>query len=276
MLLVSHGSHSAGWRRSLLAVEDAVRDELLRDRAIAGVRSAFMEYTEPSIATQLKAFDREQFTDVILVPLLLTVSSHSFDDIPTIVGVKRDALTSRQLPLEGIETYRPSARVAIAPLLDFPNVLGRNVVRRVSQLCGNPAEEGVVLVAYGDKEYEEEWKQLIDSIGEQLARELGIESVRHAWCGHLVSYKSEPTAAAIRDVLRSKKRAIVIPLLVGVDEMFQGKIIGGAVKSVGEKERVVYRPDAVLPDEDVNRWVVQISLELASKCGVRNAITPIE
>lgn len=144
VLLVSHGSRSDSWRKMLTDIEDAVRDDVLKDGRVARLRSAFMEYKEPSIATQMKAFDRDGCTEVVVVPLLLSVSSHSFDDIPTILGQKQDRRTSDTLRLEGIAIYRPKAHVTIAPLLDFPAVLEQNAVRRVRQMSRAPAEEGVV------------------------------------------------------------------------------------------------------------------------------------
>ncbi len=260
----------------MLDIEQSVRDEILKSDRVGQIRSAFMEYTEPSIATRLKEFDREGFTDIILVPLLLTVSSHSFDDIPTIIGQKQDHLTVNTLPLQGIEIYKPKSRVCIAPLLDFPAVLGKNIVRRVRQMSKEPAGEGVVLVAYGDKQYDEEWKRLLKKVGDEIKSETEVDCVRHAWCGHVVHYKSEPTATAIRDVLNKKQRAIVVPVLVGVDEMFQGKIIGEAIRSVRADDRIFYRHDAILPDENINRWVVDISLDLASKLTNQHATAPIE
>lgn len=260
----------------MLDIEQSVRDEILKGGRVGRIRSAFMEYTEPSIATQLKAFDQEGMADVILVPLLLTVSSHSFDDIPTIIGQKRDHLAANRLPLEGIEIYKPKARVSIAPLLDFPAVLGKNIVRRVQQMSKDPANEGVVLVAYGDKQYDDEWKHLLKKVGDEIKSETGVDCIQHAWCGHVVHYRSEPTATAIRDVLCKKQRAIVLPVLVGVDEMFQGKIIGGAIKEVNANERIAYRHDAILPDENINRWVVDISLELASKLTDQHATSQTE
>src|SRR5262249_53952994 len=88
VLLVSHGSRSETWRKSLLALEESVRPAILTNQSIAAIRTAFMEYTEPSIATRLKEFDAQNFTDVIVVPVFLTVSPHTFDDIPTIIGKK--------------------------------------------------------------------------------------------------------------------------------------------------------------------------------------------
>lgn len=258
VLIVCHGSHSAQWRQSLAAVVEEVRDDISRYDHVGAVELAFMEYTEPSIATNLKKFDEAGFGKVLIVPVLLTVSSHSFDDIPCIAGLKDDQATAEKLKLEGIDIYKARAQIEIAPLLDFADILEKNVIRRVRAMSTNPDEEGVVLVAYGDEQYNEEWTKMLERTGSTLKQELQIESCRHAWCGHVVRYKSEPTEAAIKEVLAEKKSAIVVPVLVAVDETFQGRIIGGAIKNVGAGERVQYRHDAILPDENVERWIVDV------------------
>ncbi|MCG8344324.1 MAG: CbiX/SirB N-terminal domain-containing protein, partial [Chlorobiales bacterium] len=90
VLLISHGSHSETWRNTLLKLEHNVREKVLVNPNVSGIKTAFMEYTEPSIATRLKEFDKEGYTDIVIIPILLTVSSHSFDDIPTIIGLKEN------------------------------------------------------------------------------------------------------------------------------------------------------------------------------------------
>ena len=260
VLLASHGSRSARWREMLLNVEHAVRDRVLADGSIAAVRTAYMEYTEPSIATRLEEFDNEGFSDVIVVPLLLTVSSHSFDDIPTICGLKSDAASLAMMQSEGIRTYKPRARVHLTALLDFPAMLENNVLRRVGKLSKTPASEGVVLVAYGDTEYDAEWVALMERLKKGLATNMGINCAAHAWCGHIAHYSKEPTKSAIAEVLKSRQQALVIPLLVAVDENFQHKIIGGAVQESGNAERITYLPDAILPDAKLDEWVVEVAL----------------
>lgn len=265
VLLVSHGSHSEQWRKMLLAIEDEVRQELLEGKLIAGAKSSFMEYTEPSIATRLKEFDEEGYSDIIIVPILLTVSSHSFDDIPVIAGQKEDHHTLETLKLEGTVIYRPRAKVTLAPLLNFPDVLEKNVARRVKEQSGDPQNEGIVMVAYGSEPYDEEWKELLTDVGEKVRERTGINASEYCWCGHIARYKSEPTEEAIKKILAVKETAIVIPVLVAVDETFQGKIIGGAVKNVDQNDRVRYRRDAILPDENINDWVIHISHKLAAE-----------
>lgn len=275
VLLISHGSRSKGWRDMVSAIGDEVKGDLQKDGTITDIRSAFMEYTEPSIATQLKKFDSEEYTDLIVIPLLLTVSSHSFDDIPTICGQKRDHATTENLKLEGIEIYKPKAKVHIAPLLDYPTVLEKNVVRRASQMSKDPGNEGIVLVAYGSKPYEEAWTEMIEKVGEKVKKKLNVDCTEYAWCGHIVHYKSEPTEKAIKKVLEQKKRALVIPILVAVDETFQGRIIGGAIKNVNAKDRIAYRHDSILPDKNINRWIVDISREIAAKLTDQNKVTSL-
>ena len=266
VLLVSHGSHSETWRNTLFELENNVRDTILQKGDVSGTKTAFMEYNEPSIATRLKEFDEEGYSDVILVPILLTVSSHSFDDIPTIIGLKDNPESMEMLKLEKIERYTPRANVHITPLLDFGKILRKNVLRRTRALSKNPADEGLVLIGYGSEPYEQEWTELFTSAAGYVAGETGVDTHSIGWCGHIVRYSPDSTAAAVNRVLAKKKTAIVIPSLVAFDENFQIRIIGGGIEKVeGHKERVLYKPDAILPDPEVERWVVDIGTEYVEK-----------
>ncbi len=260
VLLVNHGSRSATWRNALHTLEKDVRDPLSVDPSIKGIKTAFMEYTEPSIATQLKEFDREGFSDVIIVPIFLTVSSHTFDDIPTIIGAKEDPAALQQLKMEKIERYTPTARISIAPNLDFSQMLKSNILRRVLALSQRPKEEGLVLVAYGDATYEKEWIELLKNTADHVKERTGINFYSYAWCGHIAHYDPSRTTDAVTAVLEKKQRALVIPVLVAHDEMFQIKIIGGGIAKVKDHAtRVSYKPDSILPDNDIERWVVDIT-----------------
>lgn len=266
LLMVNHGSRSETWRNALLELEKRVKDTILNAGKIKGIKTAFMEYTEPSIATRLKEFDKEGYTDVIIVPVFLTVSTHSFDDIPTIVGLKEDPKSMETLKIEKIERYKPIANVHIAPLLDFTDVLQKNILRRTAALTRNGAEEALVLIAYGDHTYHKEWTDLLAKVGGYVQQNTGINSFAYGWCGHVASYSPDSTTVAIKRGLKDAKRAIVVPVLVAHDEMFQVKIIGdGIAKIPNSKEKVVYVADAILPDENVQNWVIDLAGKYADK-----------
>jgi hypothetical protein len=266
VLLVNHGSHSPTWRQALLDLELQVKDSLLNTNLIQGTKTAFMEYTEPSIATQLKAFDSEGYTDVIIVPIFLTVSSHSFDDIPTIIGQKEDPQSLETLKIEKIERYTPRARTHITPLLDFTDVLKQNILRRTRSLSRNPEQEGLVLIAYGDETYMKEWSDLMHQVGKYVQEHAGINAYSFGWCGHVARYNPDSTTVAIQRVLQQKQQALVVPVLVAHDEMFQIKIIGDGInKLASDKSRVTYIPDSILPDPVIEKWVIAIAKEYARK-----------
>ncbi len=266
LLMVNHGSRSETWRNALLDLEKRVTDTIIGAGKISGIKTAFMEYTEPSIATRLKEFDAEGYTDVVIVPVFLTVSTHSFDDIPTIVGLKEDPQSMETLKIEKIERYTAKASVHIAPLLDFTDVLQKNILRRAAALSKNAADESLVLIAYGDHTYNTEWTDLLTKVGGYVQEHTGIHGFAYGWCGHVASYSPDSTTVAIKRGLKDSRKAIVVPVLVAHDEMFQVKIIGdGIAKIPGSKEKVTYVADAILPDANVQNWVVDITGKLADK-----------
>lgn len=266
VLLVNHGSRSEMWRAGLLDLDERVRSRILEGGVVDDVRTAFMEYTEPSIATRLKELDEAGCTDVVVVPVFLTVSEHSFDDIPAIIGAKEDPKSIQILKSEGIERYRPRARTHQTGTLDFTDVVKENVLRRARALSVRPEEEGLVLIAYGDKTYDAEWASLLDAVSTHVRAHTGMIAHSRGYCGHVAEYSPEPTAAAIREVLKVAKRAVVVPVLVARDEMFQVQIIGDGIKLVADADtRVVYRADAILPDARIDDWVVQVSRDAAAR-----------
>lgn len=266
LLLVNHGSRSETWRNALLDLEKRVTDTIMGTGKIQAIKTAFMEYTEPSIATRLKEFDAEGCTDVIIVPVFLTVSTHSFDDIPTIVGQKEDPQSMETLKIEKIERFTPKAKVHIAPLLDFTDVLQKNLLRRATALSKNGAEESLVLIAYGDHTYNTEWTDMLNKVGAYVQQHTGIHGFAYGWCGHVASYSPDSTTVAINRGLKQAKKAIVVPVLVAHDEMFQVKIIGDGIAKVPDaKNKVAYVADAILPDQNVQNWVVGVTNEFADK-----------
>ena len=263
VLIVNHGSVAESWRNQLLEIENQIEAELVANPKITDVRTAFMEYTEPSIATRMKEFDEEGYDEVVVVPVFLTVSSHYSHDIPVIVGLSSDPKIKEQLKKEKIEVYRAKARVTIAPPLDYSSILKKNVARRVQALSTDAANEGVLLVAYGDQQYNQQWEEMVEEIGKYLKLKTGHEDIAYAWCGHLVHYSQEPTKNGILKLQELNDNVIVIPVLIANDPYFQEKIIQAAVDAISVDGNVKYIQDAILPDAPLNQWVKEIAVKTA-------------
>lgn len=267
VLLVNHGSHSETWRNMLLDIEDKVKGEILGNERIDEIKTAFMEYNEPSIATQLKWFDDNGYTDVILVPIFLTVSSHYSHDIPVIAGISSDPKITEELAKEKIEVYKAKARVTITPPLDFTTLLKKNIARRVEALSKDASNEAVLLVAYGDEQYNQQWEEMVEEIGKYLKVKTKHEMIAYSWCGHIVRYSSDPTTEGIAKLMEFEDNVIVIPVLVANDEHFQGEIIQNGVDAAENASKVMYKQDAILPDKNINQWVIDITNETLKTIG---------
>ncbi|MBN1928374.1 MAG: cobalamin biosynthesis protein CbiX [Chlorobiaceae bacterium] len=268
VLLVNHGSRSSGWKQNLLELERRVAPRIRAIDGIDTLSTAFMEHTEPSISTALKALDSNGYSDIIVIPLFLSTGAHVFDDIPTIIGKKENPATLEQMRLEGIERYLPSARTHLSGPLDFSELLAKNVARRAGTMSDDPSREGLVLVGYGSEPFREAWERTFEKTGRQACKEGGFAGFTTAWCGHVAHYSPDSTSAAVGRILKQHDRAIVIPLLVSFSERFQIDIIGQGVASVAENgRRVRYRPDAILPDPDLDAWIVSTTKTIAE--GIR-------
>jgi len=262
ILLINHGSEQKAWRDMLVDVEKAVDDKLLALPNVAGVKTAFNEYTEPSIATQMKAFDDEGYDEVIALPLFLTVGGHTNSDLPNGLGLKNDKDVLESLPKEGVPVYRPRARVTLLQTIDATEFLKVNILRRTKALLDanntDGSNVGVTLAAYGDAGFNQQWEELMTELGAHLKENLDIDIVNSAWSGHLVNYSIEPTKKAINQILEEKEKNVLISVYVAYDYMFQKDIIGEAGRQSIRPDDVLYNePEAILPDENLNNWVVQ-------------------
>lgn len=260
VLLVNHGSRQKAWRDMLVDVEKATKERLLALPNIKGVKTAFNEYTEPSVAAQMKAFDDEGYDEVIVLPLFVTVGGHTNSDIPNLVGLKNDPKALEMLPKDGVPVYRPRARVTLLETIDSTDLLKSNILRRVKSLLkdGDGKDYGVTLAAYGDNQFNQQWEALMAELGRHLKENVGIDTINYAWSGHLVNYSIDPTRKAVNQILAEKKKDIVISVYVAYDYMFQKDVIGeGVRKSVRPQDVLYNETEAILPDENLNNWVVE-------------------
>jgi hypothetical protein len=110
----------------------------------------------------------------------------------------------------------------------------------------------------------------MEAIAAHVLAQTGMRSFSYGWAGHIARYDPAYTTRAVEQVLRERQRAVVVPVLVAFDEMFQIDIIGKGIARVPDAaRRVAYVPDAILPDESVTTWVVKTVNEMAADLASR-------
>ena len=80
-----------------------------------------------------------------------------------------------------------------------------------------------------------------------------------------MNYSIDPTRDAVNQVLAEKDKSIVISVYVAYDYMFQQDIIGEATRKCDRPQDVLYvEKEAILPDSNLNNWVVDSVDEVLS------------
>ena len=85
IVLFGHGSRDALWRKPIEAVAAQVR---ALDPSVA-VRCAYLELTEPNLATTVDALMAEGIQSITIVPMFLGVGKHAREDLPLLLVALR-------------------------------------------------------------------------------------------------------------------------------------------------------------------------------------------
>ena len=238
---------------------EEVTGPLLQEPEIEAVEVAFLTAASPSIADQMRKFDAAGYANAIVVPLFLqSESSRTNNYLQYLIGIRSQAQALKQLKNEGYDIYFPNLRVNVTPALDEGNLLKKNVLRRVKELQGDDSGDdmAIVLVGYGDQQFGSQMEVMMENIGRYLKIKTDIDTVAYAFCGELVDYSGEPIVEVIKEVFALEDEILLVPVLLGIDDMLQVNTIQAAVNAVDIQSKIRYRQDSILPDPEVNEWVI--------------------
>lgn len=96
IILFGHGSRDPLWRRPM----DAVAALLAAQGPLVPVRCAFLELTEPDLATATGELVAQGVTAITIVPMFLGAGRHVREDLPALVEHFRHACPQVQFTLK--------------------------------------------------------------------------------------------------------------------------------------------------------------------------------
>ncbi len=269
LMIIAHGSPAEQWNQPVLDLENYVK-QLFDEKKITKfdeVRVALMEFTEPSIASVIKDFEDKGITKIFALPLFIAPSGHSLYDIPTILGFYFDKEMIDGLEEEGIKIVDTKIKITVGPTLDYENVMKDILLDKVNNLSDNPAEEALILLAHGDKNFTPIWEKLTNEIGNYILGKTGIEYFDKAYVGVGQSFAVDGVNLILK-ASENKKRVIVVGmyLSMGVKNMAEnsGIIMMGRTmesKKMFEGKNIIFAEDGLLPDIRITEWIVDRAVE---------------
>ena len=139
VLVVAHGSRSAGWVAAQRAWFAGVQRHLGAD---VDAELTFLEIAPPLFEERLRAFIAQETRGVLIFPFFLSRSGHAGDEIPEIAE------------------HAAAGRYGLVAPEGWEEMLGRNAERRL-RAWGATAEDQVIVSGYGASHHDHLWRELL-------------------------------------------------------------------------------------------------------------------
>jgi sirohydrochlorin ferrochelatase len=272
LILAAHGSPAPQWNRPVLALQEEVTEALNQTgtNPFFAVRTAMMEFTEPTIAGVIEELEALGIQRVFVLPLFIAPSGHSVFDLPAILGLYSDQEMLEQLADEGIAVVSTTMPIALGPTLDYGTVLMEVMLERTRELSEDPQSEGIVLLAHGDPRFEPIWDALCQGIGAYLCAHTSIAKFDHALVEVGQSFVPQGVPSILGMADRCEKTIVLgLYLSMGVGQMARNSSV-----SIG---RMTFRSEemladheircaarGLLPSERIVKWIVERATEWAA------------
>ena len=251
LVVVAHGSPSEEWNRCVLDLE--ARLDTLNLPGIEYRRVALMEFAQPNIASVIRDCEREGIDTVFVLPLFISPSGHSEDDIPNILGLKYSPSVHAELVAEGTEFVRTQMHIVVGPTLMDSGVIEKAMLERVRALSADPQKEAVLFLAHGDAGRIGFWKHILRNC-ETAAREAGFDYVDNALVGMGQNFAKD-VQPLLDGAAAQKERILVqgIYLVSGVGSM--ARMFG--MDRDAATNNITYGEKGILPEsmDDVLAWI---------------------
>lgn len=264
LVIIAHGAPDAQWNSPVLNLEKNVNNVII-SRGIKGidyVRVALMEFSRPTVSEVIDDCERQQIDHIFIIPLFITESSHSEEDIPNILGLKYSPETTESLEKEGTSLVNTSIPITIGTTLSYGSVIEEIILDRVKSLSADSSKETLLLVAHGDPDYISWWNRLADKAGRYVQKQTGMEYAGAVFAGMGQSLFND-LQPKLKLASNSGKRIIIqgIYLSTGLAQMAK---MDGRMNN----PNIVFSPYGLLPEDEnarISNWIADRANEWVSK-----------
>ena len=148
LMIVAHGSPMESWRKPVLDLEPLVKQQVAAGKlkGIDIVKVALMDYTEPSVASMVKACEAEGADTIFALPIFIAPSGHTEEDLPNILGHKYNPYVREELAEENTEMVHTKTPIILGPTFYYSYVLENSMLDRIKTLSKDDANEAVIYI----------------------------------------------------------------------------------------------------------------------------------
>ena len=213
VVIVAHGSRSPRWNQAVEDVVNRLRERLVNEPGIGGIRLGYLEMAKPSIAEAVSDLVAQGCRRIVAVPMFVAASGHVQYDVPTVLGVLHDPKVARALREEGITLVRPEVPITLTSPLSEGRSLEEYALSEVKRLSQQPQRETLLLLLHGDEDFQPKLDALARRLIGFVQENVGLSAGE--WCYIAVGqgYGSQAVPKMEQAIARGQ-RVLVVALFV--------------------------------------------------------------
>ncbi|MDT3427796.1 sirohydrochlorin ferrochelatase [Paenibacillus forsythiae] len=173
VLIISHGSRDTSW---VAIVDEGVSELSLREELPVAV--SFLELVDGrSIQDGIDTLERQDVTDILVIPLFVSSGSTHVDEIAYALGAKDEPEKETELA-----RFRVTARIHYGSPVDDDPDIAVMAWDKLRELSINPTREMILLVGHGSAHagFRQRWERGMSSLAERVCRVSGIAAADYA------------------------------------------------------------------------------------------------
>ncbi len=242
VLVISHGSRNPEW---VLTVDESICK--LNIPSGMPLDSSFLEAVEGrEIQDGIDALEQKGVTDLIVVPLFISSGSTHMEEIQYALGLIEESAIETD-----IGRMRLRARVHFcAPINDDP-LIAEICLEKIRPLSVHPEREILLMIGHGSDEsgFGDRWQEMLGAMTEQVRQMGGFALAATA------TLHPDEIAERVAQLEQAyPEYAIVVSPFFLSEGYFTKKVIP---QRLSEATRVRYNGAALLPHDNITRWMEQ-------------------
>ncbi|MDR1958020.1 MAG: hypothetical protein LBQ54_03085 [Planctomycetaceae bacterium] len=208
LLILAHGAGSS-WNNPVHQLAEKVTALNETKKTFHAVTAALLEFAQPDAVAGIETLEKAGCDRIIVVPIFICPTSHTFVDVPAALGLYSSPQTRRAMKRENGRPAAPHVPVTITPTIGEGDLLDKYVRDEIAALSVNPKEEAVVLISHGDEGHAGLINRIMERLLKTACESKGITVGEYVYCGVGATYARD-VVPAIEDLAKEKKRVLVV------------------------------------------------------------------
>lgn len=209
IIIISHGSRSIPWTREINNLVNKLKRKIYSrfPETNLFIENAFLEYS-PRLYDAVLKLKKKNIKTIFVAPLFIAPSNHLNNEIPVLLRLNNSNNIAEYLGKTGNRIIPEGLNLSLGRPLCTTNFLKEAFLMEYLKWSKMPEEEELIIFSHGSSEFERDWIDMNETIGEFIKTKTGLSSFTYRFIKSGKNIKKD--ALPIIDAAYFNKKRVLI------------------------------------------------------------------